>query len=207
MKYTTSTASHPPRFHVYTMAVIVGFYLLCLAAVPAEAASSLTNSLTAYTGTSQDNYPAQAAFLAGSGLEASFVWGGGAGAWEKIGFGSSGASFGSFRPGADGRNYLRTTDNLYAPVNFTAYVTVDRTTRQSVFFGMGTGAVIAPVGRFVYQGREAVLSDAQAGPVARRLFDALTGIQYGRHPDPYGWTRTIEVAEASSAAVTALAAK
>ena len=74
-------------------------------------------------------------------------------------------------------------------------------------FGMGTGAVIAPVGRFVYQEREAVLSEAQSGPVARSLFDALTGIQYARRPDPYGWTRTIEVADASNNALAALAAK
>jgi branched-chain amino acid aminotransferase len=60
-------------------------------------------------------------------------------------------------------------------------------------FGMGTGAVIAPVDRFVYQGQEVSLPETQAGPVARRLFDTLTGIQSGRLPDPYGWTRTIAV--------------
>ena len=63
----------------------------------------------------------------------------------------------------------------------------------SEIFGMGTGAVIAPVGRLCYQDREIHVRDGQPGPVARQLYDALTGIQYGQRPDPYGWTETIAV--------------
>lgn len=65
-------------------------------------------------------------------------------------------------------------------------------------FGMGTGAVIAPVGKLAYQGREVAIHRGQAGPVARRLFEELTGLQYGRRPDPYGWTRVVRVAAASA---------
>ena len=64
-------------------------------------------------------------------------------------------------------------------------------------FGIGTGAVIAPVGRFGYQGRDYALGTSEPGPVAQRLFKALTEIQYGRTPDPYGWTRQVNVATAS----------
>jgi len=74
-------------------------------------------------------------------------------------------------------------------------------------FGMGTGAVIAPVSKFVYQGREAVLNAAHDGPVARGLFEALTGIQSGRRPDPYAWTRVIEVGHASTTTLAAAPAK
>ena len=31
---------------------------------------------------------------------------------------------------------------------------------------------------------------------AQRLFKGLTDIQYGRAPDPYGWTRLVNVATA-----------
>jgi branched-chain amino acid aminotransferase len=65
--------------------------------------------------------------------------------------------------------------------------------RVTEVFGMGTGAVIAPVGRLGYQGRDIVVNGGEPGPIARRLFDELTGIQYGRLPDRHGWTRTIEV--------------
>jgi branched-chain amino acid aminotransferase len=60
-------------------------------------------------------------------------------------------------------------------------------------FGMGTGAVIAPVGRLSYRGQEVPINNGRAGPVAQRLFDELTGLQYGRRPDPYGWTRVVQV--------------
>lgn len=60
-------------------------------------------------------------------------------------------------------------------------------------FGIGTGAVIAPVGRFGYQGRDYFLGASEPGPVARSLFKGLTDIQYGRTPDSYGWTRVVEV--------------
>lgn len=60
-------------------------------------------------------------------------------------------------------------------------------------FGMGTAAVIAPVGQLVDDNRAISINECQSGPVATRLFKALTDIQYGRVPDPYGWTYTIEV--------------
>lgn len=61
-------------------------------------------------------------------------------------------------------------------------------------FGMGTAAVIAPVGRLVFRERQALLNAGVTGPVARRLYDELTGIQYARRPDPYNWTRVVSVA-------------
>jgi branched-chain amino acid aminotransferase len=66
-------------------------------------------------------------------------------------------------------------------------------------FGIGTGAVIAPVGRFGYQGKDYQVGSGEAGPVARALFKGLTDIQYGRVADPYGWTRKVEIAPALQA--------
>lgn len=60
-------------------------------------------------------------------------------------------------------------------------------------FGMGTAAVIAPVGKFGYQEKEHIVNGNQVGPIAKHLFQTLTDIQYGRIPDPYGWTHTINV--------------
>lgn len=65
--------------------------------------------------------------------------------------------------------------------------------RITEVFGMGTGAVIAPVGRLGYQDEDITVGDGEPGPVARQLFETLTGIQYGLRPDPYGWTRRIDV--------------
>ena len=65
--------------------------------------------------------------------------------------------------------------------------------RITEVFGMGTGAVIAPVARLGFEGRDILVNGGEPGPVARRLFDELTGIQYGRLPDRHGWTRTLAV--------------
>jgi branched-chain amino acid aminotransferase len=58
-------------------------------------------------------------------------------------------------------------------------------------FGCGTAAVIAPVGKFGYQGKEYLINNYEVGPVSRRLYKELTDIQYGRIPDRFGWTLTL----------------
>ncbi len=58
-------------------------------------------------------------------------------------------------------------------------------------FGIGTAAVIAPVGKLGNESATVTINDNEPGPVAQRLFEAITGIQYGRLPDPYGWTLTV----------------
>ena len=63
---------------------------------------------------------------------------------------------------------------------------------------MGTGAVLAPVGRLGFHGRDYLVNGGQPGPVAQRLYQALTDIQYGRARDPYGWTRLVSLRETAA---------
>jgi len=59
-------------------------------------------------------------------------------------------------------------------------------------FGTGTAVVISPVGQFTYQDRTVVLGDGKTtGAVTQELYDTLTGIQYGRLPDPHGWVELL----------------
>jgi branched-chain amino acid aminotransferase len=57
-------------------------------------------------------------------------------------------------------------------------------------FGVGTAAVISPIGELVYKGRRmAVGGDkTKTGPLSQKIYDELTGIQWGRRPDKFGWT-------------------
>ena len=55
-------------------------------------------------------------------------------------------------------------------------------------FGTGTAAVISPVGQLYYKGEEIVINDFKTGELTQKLYDTLTGIQWGRIPDKYGWT-------------------
>ncbi|MCL1805562.1 MAG: branched-chain amino acid aminotransferase [Clostridiales bacterium] len=55
-------------------------------------------------------------------------------------------------------------------------------------FGTGTAAVISPIGLFSIRGEKLQVQDGGIGAVSQRLYDTLTGIQWGKLPDPYGWT-------------------
>lgn len=54
-------------------------------------------------------------------------------------------------------------------------------------FGCGTAAVISPIGELGYGGERLMINGGRAGDLAQRLYDTITGIQYGRLPDKYGW--------------------
>ncbi|MBI5420206.1 MAG: branched-chain amino acid aminotransferase [Deltaproteobacteria bacterium] len=58
-------------------------------------------------------------------------------------------------------------------------------------FGAGTAAVISPVGALNYQGEEFTVGGGKVGEMARRLFDEITGIQYGEIPDRHGWIHKV----------------
>ncbi len=55
-------------------------------------------------------------------------------------------------------------------------------------FGTGTAAVISPVGELKYLDHRIIINDGKIGEVSQMLYDTLTGIQYGRIEDPFGWT-------------------
>ncbi len=85
------------------------------------------------------------------------------------------------------------------PTDAVAQVLADvRAGRITEAFGIGTAAVIAPVGRLGNEEEAVTINDDRPGPVARRLYQALTDLQYGRAPDPYGWTQVIQVRETAS---------
>lgn len=58
----------------------------------------------------------------------------------------------------------------------------------------GTAAVISPVGKIVDHGNEICLPSGMTdmGPITKKLYDTLTGIQMGRIDAPEGWIRVIE---------------
>ena len=58
----------------------------------------------------------------------------------------------------------------------------------------GTAAVISPVGKIVDHGREICLPSGmnEMGPVTKKLYETLTGIQMGRIEAPEGWIHVIE---------------
>ncbi len=57
----------------------------------------------------------------------------------------------------------------------------------------GTAAVISPVGKVVDHGKEICFASGmeEMGPVTKKLYDTLTGIQMGTIEAPEGWIRKI----------------
>lgn len=57
----------------------------------------------------------------------------------------------------------------------------------------GTAAVISPVGKIVDHGKEICMPSGmtEMGPVTKKLYETLTGIQMGRLEAPEGWIKVI----------------
>jgi len=58
-------------------------------------------------------------------------------------------------------------------------------------FGTGTAAVISPVGEIVHKGESAVINSGRIGEMSQRLYDEITGIQYGEREDVFGWNNSV----------------
>lgn len=58
----------------------------------------------------------------------------------------------------------------------------------------GTAAVISPVGKIVDHGKDICFASGmkEIGPVTKKLYDTLTGIQMGRIEAPEGWIKVIQ---------------
>ena len=54
-------------------------------------------------------------------------------------------------------------------------------------FGTGTAAVISPVGHLKWGDKVMEINNNKIGPISQRLYDTMTGMQYGKLPDEMGW--------------------
>lgn len=66
-----------------------------------------------------------------------------------------------------------------------------RSGRVSELFACGTAAVVTPVAELVRTGGSVRIGDGTPGRWTTALRDDLLGIQEGRRPDRYGWTRVV----------------
>ena len=54
-------------------------------------------------------------------------------------------------------------------------------------FGTGTAAVVSPVKELDWKGDKVFISEGKIGPVTQKLYDTMTGMQWGKLPDTKGW--------------------
>ncbi len=55
-------------------------------------------------------------------------------------------------------------------------------------WGTGTAAVVSPIGEMTWEGMNVEVCGGKIGPLTQKLYDTLTGIQWGKLPDEHGWT-------------------
>lgn len=58
-------------------------------------------------------------------------------------------------------------------------------------WGCGTAAVVSPIGELCYKDEKFIINNGEIGPVTQLLYDTLTGIQWGKIEDSFGWTHQI----------------
>lgn len=55
-------------------------------------------------------------------------------------------------------------------------------------FGTGTAAVISPIGELKWGDKVMNINNGEIGEISQKLYDNLTGIQWGKKEDTFGWT-------------------
>lgn len=55
-------------------------------------------------------------------------------------------------------------------------------------FGTGTAAVISPIGELKWGDKIMTINGGKIGEISQKLYDNLTGIQWGKIEDTHGWT-------------------
>lgn len=59
-------------------------------------------------------------------------------------------------------------------------------------FGTGTAAVISPVGELNWNDNKITINNGQIGKLSSKIYNTITGIQYGEIEDKLGWTVEIK---------------
>lgn len=75
-----------------------------------------------------------------------------------------------------------------APILIDDIIAAAQSGKLTEVFGTGTAAVISPVGQLHYKDQLTKVGSGGIGTLTTRLYNTLTGIQYGKLPDEKGWT-------------------
>ncbi len=60
-------------------------------------------------------------------------------------------------------------------------------------WGTGTAAVVSPIGHLIYDGVDYEVSSNKIGELTQKLYDELTGIQWGKKQDTRNWVYKVKV--------------
>ncbi len=78
------------------------------------------------------------------------------------------------------------------PISIHEVVSAHESGTLAEMWGTGTAAVISPVGELGYAGHRMVIRNGGIGDLTQKLYDAVTGIQYGTTADKHGWLTPVD---------------
>ena len=88
------------------------------------------------------------------------------------------------------RNEGYTVSERLISVDELAQAMADGTLEEA--WGCGTAAVVSPIGELMYKDVKYTVNNGEIGAITRHLYDTLTGIQWGKTEDAYGWTYPLD---------------
>lgn len=103
---------------------------------------------------------------------------------------------GSILPGVTRKSVIQLLEYWDLPIterkiSIEEIVEAHQAGRLEEAFGTGTAAVISPIGELNYNGEKLSINNQKTGEIAKRLYDTITGIQYGKIADTFGWINII----------------
>ena len=103
---------------------------------------------------------------------------------------------GSILPGITRKSCIEVLKNLGYKVSerllsVDELVNAMKENRLEEAWGCGTAAVVSPIGRLMYEDVEYVINGEKIGAVTQQLYDILTGIQWGKVEDSFGWVHKL----------------
>lgn len=103
---------------------------------------------------------------------------------------------GSILPGITRKSCIEVLKNLGYKVS-ERLISVDelisalKEGRLEEAWGTGTAAVVSPIGKLMYEDVEYTINDEKIGALTQQLYDILTGIQWGKIEDTFGWVHEL----------------
>ncbi len=76
-------------------------------------------------------------------------------------------------------------------LSMTEVIEAHKKNRLKEVFGTGTAAVISPVGELSSNNFKLTINEGKRGPIATRIYDEITAIQYGEKEDHFNWLHKV----------------
>lgn len=103
---------------------------------------------------------------------------------------------GSILPGITRNSVIQICNNMgytveERKISVDELIETQKSGKLEEVFGTGTAAVISPVGKLRYKDDVMTIGGGNIGELSQKLYDTVTGIQWGKLADEFGWVTVL----------------